>query len=266
MRSCVAAGAFLLAGVSGAAAGGGDYYAMPAQWTGLYVGAHAGYADGGWDLNLSAPGSWSVFYNDQYIPANRSLDDGSLFGGLQAGYNYQVGSLVFGLETDVSWADLNADGTFTSKTTGACAPNSCTQWKVNTSLDVFGTVRGRLGYANGSLLIYGTAGLAWGQAEISVAASHNGPNFPDQGARVSGDFNHIGWTAGGGMEWQFAPNWSLKAEYLYIDLGSEKYVPTGTTTPTSTTPWNEYIPAELDFHTARIGINYRFGDYRAPLK
>lgn len=231
------------------------------SWTGLYVGGHVGWATGEWDLNLSAPDSWPVYYKSEFVPAHRSIEDDSWLGGIQVGFNRQHGSLVWGLEADVSWTDIDAGGTFTDKTNGPCAPNSCTKWGVATSMDVFGTVRGRLGFlVSPQLLIFGTGGLAWGQADIKVAANHNGPDFATPGARVSGDSNHIGWTIGGGAEWMFAPNWTLKADYLYVDLGEEKYVPTGTDKPNSTTPWNEIIPADLDFHTVRLGVNYKFGN------
>lgn len=238
----------------------GPAIAAQPSWTGLYFGGHVGWATGGWDLNLSAPGSWPVYYDSEFIPATRSVDDDSWLGGLQIGFNRQHGSIVWGVEADVSWTDLNANGSFTDKPNGACAPNPCTKWDVNTSMDVFGTVRGRLGVlVSPQLLVYGTGGLAWGQADIKVAATHNPLGVTEPGPRVSGEYNHIGWTAGGGAEWMFAPDWTLKAEYMYVDLGKEKYVPTGTTTPTSTTPWNEVIPAELDFHTVRLGLNYKFG-------
>ncbi|HEX2840362.1 outer membrane protein [Hyphomicrobium sp.] len=226
------------------------------NWSGLYVGVHGGYATGDWDVDLSKT-TGALIYSDPFVPDQRSLsDDGGWLGGFQVGGNYQTGNLVIGIEADASWTNAEASGQFETTTAGPCAPNSCTQWNIDSELEVFGTVRGRLGFVAGNALLYGTAGLAWGVTDSREASQHNGPTFPDAGGRTSGDTNHIGWTAGVGAEWKFDPNWSLKGEYLYVDLGKENYSLTGTVSPTSSTPWEEHYAQKLELHTFRVGLNY----------
>jgi outer membrane immunogenic protein len=234
------------------------------DWSGFYIGAHAGYATGDWDADFSKT-TGALIYNDPFVPDQQSLDDdGGWLGGFQVGGNYQTGALVVGVEADVSWTNADAGGRFVTTDAGPCAPNSCTQWDISSELEVFGTIRGRLGFATGNALIYGTGGLAWGITDSRQASQHNGPAFATDGGRTSGDTNHIGWTAGVGAEWKLASNWSVKGEYLYVDLGEEDYSLSGTTSPTSTTPWTEHYAQELELHTFRVGLNYKFGEREAP--
>ena len=120
-------------------------------------------------------------------------------GGVQGGYNWQqrTSPWVFGIEADIQGS--SADDTFAA-------------WKFSNPW--FGTVRGRGGYAFNNLLFYGTLGLAFGElraATFGLTESHT----------------NIGWTAGIGAEFGFAPNWSAKIEYLYVDLASSNFVITG---------------------------------------
>jgi outer membrane immunogenic protein len=258
MRKLLAGLAFVASGVLATTAPlmAGDGYGepRPLRWTGFYVGAHVGHGWGDWSVDLSHS-SGAIHYNDPFVPAKHDLDGGDgWLGGLQAGYNYQTGGVVVGLEADVSWTGMDADGRFTT-----IAPNFTT-WDINSSLDLFGTVRGRLGFVSGPLLIYGTAGLAWGITDTSQATNWFPPAPPDVGGRTSGDTNHIGFAVGGGVEWLIARNWSLKAEYMFIDLGKENYSLHGTVKPNSSVPYVETFAADLEFHTVRLGLNYRLGE------
>ena len=129
------------------------------NWSGFYVGAHAGY---GWgDSNFDAAAAGTSF------DAN-----GWLFGAL-AGVNYQVGQTVFGVETDINWSDFGGSG--------VCGGLAC-----QTEVPWFGTLRGRLGYAADRFMPYITGGLAYGKVEASIPA-------------VGGDSEtRLGWTAGVG--------------------------------------------------------------------
>ena len=260
--SVAALSLLVFTGVSAPAiAGGFDSYPR-STWTGVYLGGHVGHAWGNWDVDLSHS-SGAIHYNDFFVPDQRSLGGGDgWLGGLQAGYNYQTGSLVVGLEADVSWSGIDASGRYTT-----AAPNYAT-WDIKSQLDVFGTVRGRLGFTTGSLLIYGTAGLAWGQTDSSQATNWFPPAPPDVGGRTSGKTNHIGYALGAGAEMQLSPSWSVKAEYLYVDLGKENYALKGTTKPGGSVPYVETYATDIDFHSFRVGLNYRFGGREeiAPLK
>ena len=88
-------------------------------------------------------------------------------------------------------------------------------------LDWFGTVRGRLGFlATPTFLLYGTGGLAYGRVASATVNSFTATPDIYTGSTST---TRAGWTAGAGGEWMFAPNWSAKAEYLYVDLGTVGY-------------------------------------------
>jgi len=194
------------------------YKAPPAEvaqiynWTGFYVGINGG---GGWGHS---------YWNANATGVNLS---GSLIGGT-AGYNWQTGHAVFGLEGDLDWADLSG-----SSTTTGC-PAGC-----STNDNWLSTVRGRVGYAFGGVLPYVTGGLAVGDIQAST------PGFP--GATNT----NAGWTLGGGVEFALPGNWSAKAEYLHVDLGRFNC---GTNCGTATTD-----NVSMHDNVFRAGVNYRFG-------
>jgi len=156
------------------------------NWTGFYVGVNAGY---GWGSS-----DWSL------VPTASNKPKGFLAGGT-LGYNYQIGSIVWGLEGDLDWSNV--------KDTVVCAPLvNC-----GTSNPWLATFRGRIGYAFDRWLPYFTGGGAYG----SVKATIDVPSF---GLTASSSNNQLGWTVGAGLEYAFLGNWSAKLEYLYVDLGS----------------------------------------------
>jgi len=188
-RICAAATCALALGASTGATRAGDlpaapYYSAPYSvasvysWMGPYVGGTVGY-------------EWSGVGNN---PANPS----GLAGGIEGGYNWQSGQIVFGGETDL---DLSA------------ANDTFAAWKFSNPW--FGTLRARAGYALNNVLFYGTAGLAYGGLTAQMAAQSEGHTL-------------VGFTVGGGMEIGFTPNWSAKVEYLYINLAGSNFVLTGT--------------------------------------
>jgi len=227
-------------------------------WTGFYVGGHVGYgwSDTGVDLSHS---TGAIFYNDPFVPDQGSLssDDGFL-GGLQIGANKRFDRVVAGVEIDVSWSDISSEGTFTTP--------AGSQWRITSDLETLGTARGRLGYLlTPQLLFYGTAGVAWGRLDVSQATTFvEGSGCSPlgtpacEGGRTKGEFDHVGYTVGGGFEYALDNNWSLKAEYLYIDLGSEDYSLKGTTSPGGSIPYVETFGSDIELHTVRAGLNYRF--------
>jgi len=165
------------------------------SWAGPYLGANLGY-------------EWGSVNNNPAKPSG-------FVGGVQAGYNFQTGPWVFGVEGDIQAA--GADDTF--------AP-----WKFSNPW--FGTLRGRAGYAFSNVLFYGTAGLAFGELRAQTfgwTESHTS----------------AGWTIGAGAEVGFAPNWSAKLEYLYIDLSTSQFAITGVS--------NGYSASVV-----RAGVNYHF--------
>jgi outer membrane immunogenic protein len=203
------------------------------NWSGFYIGGNVGY---GWgDLNGSAFG----------LEGSGDID--GWFAGGQIGWNWQApGSpWVWGVEVDSQWAGIGND-LIASTLNGPAA------FSVWSSLDYFGTARLRLGYAWDRVMFYGTGGLAWGNNEI-------GGSLRLGGATAAGTFSnsHVGWTVGAGFEWALVDNWTAKVEYLFIDLDNENYF---------SNAFNGLgFDANLDVHTVKVGLNYRFGYSKAPV-
>lgn len=186
------------------------------DWTGVYGGITGGYAWGDYDVTDPDFGS-------------RSFDgDGALLGGT-IGSNWQVNNWVFGLEGDLSWADMSGSTNF--------APDD-PDVHMSADNDWLGTIRGRVGFALDEVLIYGTAGAAFTKANIDMSIDN----------AVHSDSNtHTGWTAGGGIEAALTEAVSAKVEYLYADFGSENFM-----------LHDEVVSADYDAHIVRAGLNYRF--------
>ena len=181
--------------------------------------------------------SWTGFYAGimggyMFGSGNISNFDGGLFGGT-LGYNYQpIGSnLVFGIEGDIGWTNFGASATATAGAVTATARSEA---------ELFATIRGRFGWAIDRALVYVTAGGAWVRNELTLTAA--GPGFA---VGISDAQNHLGFVVGAGVEYAFLPNWSAKLEYLYTGLGSETY-------------FGALRSGDLDIHTIRGGVNYRF--------
>jgi opacity protein-like surface antigen len=209
------------------------------NWTGAYVGGFAGttWGDQHW---LTQP------INTRDDPDFR----GYLLGG-QAGYNVQVGKIVYGIEGDYGWS--NAKGG--KACTGGAAPFFFT---CEAEVNSLASLTGRVGHTWGRALFYVKGGLAAGEATVQTSNNRNLP-VPPSNTPVNGESNwQLGWTLGGGMEFALTDRWSAKAEYMYYDLGQESYRIDN----------NLIADAETRGSTVRIGVNYHFGPRccEAPLK
>ena len=199
------------------------------NWSGFYAGVQGGK---GWG-------------DTEHIQGSARTGEFDLDGwaaGVTLGANWQfAGSWVFGLETDFSWSAIDAAiGDGIHGTGFGCDPSGC-----RTEVKWFGTARARLGPTFGPLFPYLTGGFAYGKvhAEISGASIFDGTD------------TRTGWTAGAGLEYAFAPNWSAKIEYLFVDLGSFNYCKS----------CESPARASAEFHLARVGLNYRFATGKAPV-
>lgn len=210
------------------------------DWTGFYVGGNGGY--GGEVLNsnlsLASPLPLASFSQTQ----NRS--SGFLFGG-QAGYNRQLSNhVVVGLETDMQWSGVRASQQVAS------FPGPFMR-DLAEGFDWLGTTRGRVGWASGSTLAYVTGGVAYGEVVGHGAQAAGGLYW---GATSQ---TNVGWTVGGGAEYALSPNLSLKAEYLYIDLGGFSGPAYGVIPPVA--PAVGFVSTgSLVSHVTRFGVNWRF--------
>lgn len=184
-------------------------------WSGFYVGGNVGY---GW-ANASIT-------NIAGVAVSGSNDLGGVIGGGQLGYNWQNGNLLLGIEGDFQGSGQNRSDTALGITLKQEIP-----W--------FATLRGRVGYANGAWLIYGTGGAAWTDYKMTLSLG---------GLSASSENNRTAWTGGGGVEWMFMPRWSAKLEYLYIDTGN-----------VSATFFNVLpITGRVTDNIVRVGANYHF--------
>jgi outer membrane immunogenic protein len=175
-------------------------------------------------------------------------------GGIEAGYNWQAGPAVYGLEVDLQNFQ-GASKSATVSSTGAAIIAAGTPLSLTSSTDAHWllTARGRLGYAFDRLLVYGTGGIAI--TRLSTTFTFSDSITPGQG-NWSQSNTKIGWAAGAGVEWMLTKNWSVKAEYLHVDFGAI----TAFGTVTSPGGYANAIStsADLTADIARAGINYKF--------
>jgi outer membrane immunogenic protein len=225
------------------------------SWTGLYLGGHGGcahdrknYTTGG--FRNADPGEVGSGFGID------TANGGGCYGGLQIGYNYQVGSWVWGVEADGSWGNIRSKTTLLELDPGEVETLALYDQKLKS----FGTVRGRLGYAwtwgATPTLWYVTGGYAWARNELSTTALDG-----IQNTLVSTQ-NHSGYAVGTGIEVALGWNWSFKGEYLFMDLGNKTYA-TALITDDGALPGTNTTNVDLKLHTVRIGLNYRFGGYGA---
>ena len=225
-------------------------YVPTCAWCGWYIGANGG---GTWDDNTGGLTGFTTLFAPEVAlgltPSSLGAKHEGGFGGGQFGFNWAASNWLVGFEADIQGADIGRTNTI-------AVPIPDVLSSVSTGrdhIDWFGTVRGRLGATFGNVLFYGTGGLAFGGVDSSVSNA-----FPGIGVNFAGSSSdtRFGWAAGLGLEWMFAPNWSFKAEYLHVDLGS--------TDVRIAAP--AQFPAEFaDYHfhhafeSARVGVNYHFG-------
>jgi outer membrane immunogenic protein len=247
---------FVLASVSvialSAAANAADMYVpgpggykdgfVPIQsWAGLYAGFNGGY---GWSADTPVA---SITTNlGGAASSGKSVDARGGFEGGQIGYNWQRGGFVFGVEADIEISQIHYDNKVLA---------GANFFDVRKDLDYFSTVRGRLGYAFGNVLVYGTGGFAVGFVHNRV--------FVNGVADAHRDQAETGFAAGGGIEYAITPRVSLKAEYQFIDLGSYKLSapvvpPNGVVITTNT--------IDNSFNTVRAGVNFHLQPAYEPLK
>jgi outer membrane immunogenic protein len=218
------------------------------NWSGLYVGGNLGYGWGDGNTDVSFLPTPELFGDNNTSLRARSS---GVTGGAQFGYNWQIGSLVTGLEADIQGSGIK--GSALAALTGA---NQGEIISTEHKLSWFGTIRGRLGVTvTPDLVLYGTGGLAYGR----VDASANWRFDPEQGqAPASVSKTKVGWTAGAGAEWMFARNWSAKLEYLYVDLGSASAIGDETANVQLDRNFKVGYTWHARENIARVGVNYHF--------
>jgi outer membrane immunogenic protein len=187
------------------------------NWTGFYIGGHVGGA----------------------FPGGNSFEgsDARFLGGVQGGFDYQFATnWVVGAEAQYSWLGGNSGG-------GVVFPGGTL---VTGNTDQLGSATARLGYAFGPTLLYAKGGYAWrGNNNIGVSVGGLPAAFTTSGNPRDG------YTVGAGLEYLFAPNWSVKGEYQFYNFGNTTF--TAGPAPIIGARFRD------DEHTVKLGINYRFG-------
>lgn len=182
-------------------------YAPAYDWSGFYVGAMGGYG----------------------TSTTQGVDFKGGFGGVTIGSNFQMGSLLIGIESELAGSNI-----------GQTVGNGFVS--VSDRIDAFGSVNLRAGIALERILVYGKGGYATAVNTISASAF---------GLTGSESRTHQGWDAGGGLEVALGSGWSMKGEYLYTHYFSQNYL--------QSIFVGGVASGDLDVHTGKIGVNYRFG-------
>mgnify|MGYP002651092291 CR=1 FL=1 len=197
-------------------------------WTGVYIGAYGGYA---W-ANTGLGNATAVLDDGAHIAT------GGVAGGT-LGANYQTGYWVFGVEADGGWADIKGNNLSLSRVATS----------MQSKIDTLSTITGRVGVAPWqNTLFYVKGGGAYATRRVDLVSTTTGL------VTQTGDSDRWGWVVGVGAEYMFAPNWSAKVEYNYMDFGDKTLSVAGTTGATL-----EGLRQEVQ--VIKAGINYRFAGW-----
>jgi len=225
-------------------------------WAGWYFGGNFGYGFGeNVESTVTVVSTPFTFVS----PPFQSMDRNGVLGGLQVGYNWQFGySWVFGVVADIQATALkNSEaGVFAVSVLNQTVNANVGQ---TSKIDWFGTVRGKLGWAAGNWLFYGTGGLAYGEVDVAGFISVPGAN----GFLFSADSQttRVGWTAGGGIDYAINNNLTVGVEYLFVDLGNETATATGVTNRGVPIAASVSLDQSFSTNIVRGTLNWRFSPY-----
>ena len=230
------------------------------NWTGFYVGGNVGGQWGSANPATTTLFPVAAYFADSSVGAigavgAQHINSSGVTGGFTAGYNWQVNNAVLGVEGDINYFGFKGSASGTG-VYPCCAPTTFT---VNSSVsaDWLATIRGRIGFlATPSWLLYATGGAA-------IAEVRGNFSFTDTfaGATESGTIRdtRVGWTAGLGGEYAVGGGWSLKAEYLYVDLGRSSMTSNNLNVGGALPAQTFTHSVDLKSNIVRVGVNYKFG-------
>jgi outer membrane immunogenic protein len=249
----------LLAGVALVAMAGSAFAAdMPLKavapvalydWGGTYIG---GVAGGAWGTNdISDPGL-GVVGTALGVPVIQTTNPSAFIGGIEGGSRYQFAKLVVGWEGDITWGNLNGTNTtsFSSPIIGGVLPPITRSLTTDTKW--VATAVSTLGIAHNNWLLYGKAGVAWENVKYTDNWTVGGVGL----FSGTGSNSRTGWTVGTGIEWAFYQNWSVKAEYDYMDFGTKNVPLSGTLA--GVVGFAPGIQDNNHINQFKAGLNYRF--------
>ena len=193
----------------------------PYDWSGIYIG---GVIGGAWARTDSSDPGLGIIGTLIGVPVIQTTDRSGFIGGIEGGDRYQFGKLVMGWEADMVWGSNS--GTSTTTFGAPLLPPVITR-SINVNSKWTGTATSSVGIAHDRWLIYGKAGVAWTHSDYTDNWAVGGfPLFTGTGSE-----NRVGWTVGTGIEWAIWNNWSIKAEYDYLDFGNKTVAINGTILP-----------------------------------
>ena len=239
------------------------------SWTGFYLGGHVGY---GWsDATTKYTGDADVLtlVNAGALPVGYDVGRGGFAGGVQTGYNWQLNSLVLGIEADASRLSIGRNVSAQNINPAAIALPirgggflALNQWDSTADLkaDWVATVRGRAGLAFDRWMVFGTAGVAWADVATSGTLLRS---FPVGGAVIaswagSTSQSKTGYVVGGGVEYAMTNNWLVRIEGLYYGFGHVNDVvqPAPGNILADAVPLNR--TTDVNLAVVRLGLNYKF--------
>lgn len=251
-------------------------------WTGFYAGINAGYGGNTNDNN----DRYNPYYGGAYYgDYDDDSSGGGFAGGAQIGYNYQFGQFVAGIEADIQYADLGSSHDRNNEWAYYYYTPTSSGWpyygtnRGDNSVEWFGTVRARLGFALDRALIYATGGFAYGGGGNDnnnngyygyYGADAASAAYPWYYGGRGGNDSSVGWVVGGGLEYAFTDSLTAKLEGLYVNLGDNKndndpyaYAYAYTYANSANYPYyyGNNRKNDREFAIARVGLNYKFSGF-----
>jgi len=223
------------------------------DWTGLYFGGHLG---GGW--------TWNDFTDSTFptaccfTPGWQTVKSSGFLGGVQGGYNYQIGRFVIGSDFDFSWSGINGSSVAAYGPNTVPPPPFDHNQTLTADTNWLGTATTRLGVTRANWMFYSKIGVAWvhtNYRENNTVIATGFDRFDGTDSRT-----FTGWTVGTGFEWAFAHNWTARLEYDFIDLGNNAVQMVGTDFPGQAfARGDQFTINNLQYiNEVKFGINYKF--------
>ena len=254
------------AAFAGDIAGRAPVVAAPVtNWSGFYVGGDIGGA-------FQRGGGTSNFFQNAVAPLNnnfrsQSAGGDSFIGGLHAGYNWQFADRwVIGIEGDWQWIDTQSSACRSlSSANNACSDSGFGLVTASGNTRSIATVRGRFGWTSDRVMVYGTGGVAFADVRTSLGvACAQGCGLDGDPITTSANSSTLktGWAAGAGIEWMFSPNWTVRAEYLRIDLGGlSDTLNLPAVNCVNGGPCGLSWSRDLRYDVVRAGLSYKFNSW-----
>lgn len=244
------------------------------DWTGFYIGGDVGWFGARQNATTTPfPAGFGVpaiggdgIAGFGILPTSQNLNTNGALGGVHAGYNWQFGKALVGIEGDAMWLGASASNSQTTLDTFSGVPRPDGTMALSEDNRWLASARGRLGYVGGQWLGYVTGGAAWTSTSGSATFTPMPGAFSPPPTTSSASFGgtRTGYVVGAGVEWAATSNWLFRIEYLHYGFSGDStqlplvITPGNGCTPKGTCGWN-VATSHLDVDTVRVGVSYKFG-------